>query len=220
MSMRSFIGSQRTAGLSSYHTHELALQGGQTILIREGGAYVDTDGTRGKEDQTGFYIWGASVALAQWMATTSALRAEIENSTVYELGAGCGLPGFAAALGGARRVVLTDLRGATLANLRHNVQINQEALQRCELEVCELDWAQDTLMTPAHVVLGADLVYDDETWPLLVPVVKRLTAPGGIFLHAYPVSYPSPMRTGPDEFAEELSRRGFRLEVECEAPQA
>ena len=223
--MQSFIGSKRTDDLSGFHTHELMLLGHDDahLYVREGGEYAKTNGTRGKEDQTGLYVWGASMVLAQWLSSTPALRSEVQGSTVCELGAGCGVPGLAAALaGGARNVLLTDLRESTIANLHHNAHINHGAADErgCKVEVRELDWAQQSLLEPVRVVLGADLVYEEETVPMLAPLVFRLLEPGGVFLHAYPFTMPSPMRTGVDEFADELTAMGLRLEMDCEAREA
>ena len=86
--------------------------------------------------------------------------------------------------------------------------------------VRELDWAQQSPPELVRVLLGADLVYEEETVPMLAPLVVSLLEPGGVFLPAYPFTMPSPMRTGVDEFADELTAAGLRLEIDCEAHDA
>jgi hypothetical protein len=204
---------------------ESASKGGGVLLkVREGSVYEHTPGNMQTmaNEHTGFYVWGAALVLAQWLASTPALLAEMEGVDVYELGAGCGVPGLAAALAGRpRRVVLTDLaEPAVMATLRHNATLNQPAAPHCALEACELDWTHAQLpLPPAAVVLGADLIYSESTAALLAPVVRRLVLPGGIFVHAYPFTMPSPLREGVDEFADALCAEGFTLEADHVAPE-
>ena len=78
-----------------------------------------------RADTTGIAVWASALFLARWVATDPALRAALAGARVCELGAGCGVPGFAAArYTRAARVLLTDLEARTLANLRHNASLN------------------------------------------------------------------------------------------------
>lgn len=57
--------------------------------------------------------------LARWVASDPAIKALLEGAVVCELGAGCGVPGLAAAAhAGTREVFITDLNPETVANLR------------------------------------------------------------------------------------------------------
>ncbi len=79
----------------------------------------DPFGQEAADDTTGLGIWCAALVLARWLASDAAVQALLEGSVVCELGAGCGVPGLAAALHGRpREVFLTDLNPETVANLR------------------------------------------------------------------------------------------------------
>lgn len=57
--------------------------------------------------------------LARWLAADAAVQALVEGAVVCELGAGCGVPGLAAAVHAQpKEVVITDLNPETVANLR------------------------------------------------------------------------------------------------------
>jgi hypothetical protein len=214
--------------MGSEPVHALHLADGAdapAALVREGGAggaYAGF-GSYGSmdADQTGLYVWGASLVLGRWLASSATARAELAGAEVVELGAGCGVPGLAAALHGrARRVRLTDLHAPTLANLRAIAGLNAEAAGACALEVERLDWAAPLALPPVAVVLGADLVYDDGMAALLAPLVAALVAPGGAFYYAYPFAYPSPLRDGVEDFCERLVAAGFALETDTTAPES
>ncbi|KOO22207.1 methionine-r-sulfoxide reductase [Chrysochromulina tobinii] len=118
------------------------------------------------------------------------VRAVLEGACVVELGAGCGLPGLAAAVyARSRRVVLTDLNALTLANLRANVLANADA---CAAAGCSVETTPKTQVQPyqpyivgepVDIVLGSDLAYRTENVRLLGARVRALLATGGIFLH-------------------------------------
>jgi predicted nicotinamide N-methyase len=75
-------------------------------------------GRGAEEDSTGLGLWSASLVLARWLADNKH-RLGLRGAHVVELGAGCGLPGLAAAVHAQpRRVTLTDLNPAALKNLR------------------------------------------------------------------------------------------------------
>ena len=63
--------------------------------------------------------------MARWMATPD-MSERFANKTVLELGAGCGVPGLAAAFySRAQRVYITDLNPTTIENMQHNIDLNQ-----------------------------------------------------------------------------------------------
>ena len=70
----------------------------KTILIRELPiAHADDPfGAKPEEDTTGLGIWAASLVCARWMASEK-ISSRMEGKSVIELGAGCGIPGLAAA---------------------------------------------------------------------------------------------------------------------------
>ena len=150
-----------------------------SITVREGGTQIgDTLGTG--VDQTGLYIWGASLVLGRWIVANTEMHSEFVDRRVIEVGAGCGVAGLAVAkYTGASHVTLTDFQSAVLAQLRHNVHENFDSIGRCATEVRFLDWyaaaatvsttvsaacsqatPEDTctLPSPSHVAIGADLL--------------------------------------------------------------
>ena len=75
-----------------------------------------------EDDSTGLAVWPASIILARWAALKKEL---IKDKVVIELGAGCGLPGLAAArYAEARLTYITDIHDPALRNATYNVQLN------------------------------------------------------------------------------------------------
>ena len=75
-----------------------------------------------EDDSTGLAVWPASIILARWAAVKKEL---IKGKVVIELGAGCGLPGLAAArYADARVTFITDIHDPALKNAAYNVQLN------------------------------------------------------------------------------------------------
>ena len=152
----------------------------------------------------GSRVWDASVGLSIWLCRNAHL---VEGKEVLELGSGVGLSGICAALAGAAAVTLSDTQvaqaeteaeteaetpseaggelepelggEALLANLVRNAEFNGVAAT-----AVELDWSDclaETFEPHATfpLVLGADLMYDEQCiLPLAAAVVKH-TAPGG-----------------------------------------
>ena len=131
---------------------------------------------------------------------------------VLELGAGCGLCGIAAAaLCGARHVLLTDVPEHTLANLRHNVALN--ALDE-RANVAALDWNEPAAWPPpVQVLLGSDLIYAAEAVQPLLRCVCDLLVHGGDFFYVAPETN----RLGEAQFLDGLRAAGFARE-EHEVP--
>ncbi|KAJ0968641.1 hypothetical protein J5N97_025558 [Dioscorea zingiberensis] len=120
---------------------------------------------------TGSWIWDSALHLAHFLTTR-----QLTNLTILELGAGTGLPGLAAALLGAARVILTDLP-PLLPTLRRNVEVNG---LEARVEVMELDWGRaEELDTAAlgelDVVLMSDVLYDPDEMEGLGRVLRRVS---------------------------------------------
>ena len=189
------------------------------LKICEGDAeYVATDsdafGHCTARDQTGCFLWSASLALARWLANDERAQSYLAGCKVVELGAGCGAPGIAAALYcRCASVMLTDLSTTTLDNLRANAALNRPACTT-SCEVSALDWAATEESwravvggsTPVDTVLGSDLTYTADGASLIGSVVRALLARDGVFIYCF---------TSGDRFylASELLRDGaFALE--------
>ena len=194
-------------------------------------------GSSAQDDTTGLGIWAASIVLARWAVDLGAAR--LGGRVVCELGAGCGVPGLAAALHCApRRVILGDLNARALDNLRHNVALNGFGARppaesaRADgttptVEIMPIEW-EDPSTWPravdgaddgaAHVdvILGADLVYQASAVEPFVRAVSGMLRPGGECFYAGPES-------GRDGLAEVVSR-AWRLSAwssceKCECPR-
>ena len=120
------------------------------------------------DDCTGLSVWASAVVLGRWCAANPA---KLEGKRCLELGAGTGLAGLAAAAyARPASVCLTDFADSTLANLRHNVELNSGAAVSMPVSVAQMDW-DDPETWPAppagagggvaqyDVLLGADLLY-------------------------------------------------------------
>ena len=87
-------------------------------------------------------MWPASYLLARCLAAPP-LEMAVRGAAVIELGAGCGLPGLASWVCGARRVVLTDLP-ENLPRLDAVLAANGagDASGRVRMSTAALDWCQ------------------------------------------------------------------------------
>ena len=94
---------------------------------------------------TAYCVWPSSDLLARHLHSPGEAAALVGRS-VIELGAGCGLPGFAAHLAGASRVCLTDLP-INLPRLQELVALNEAPPSAVCVQA--LDW---TLPLPADIL--------------------------------------------------------------------
>ena len=103
-------------------------------------------------------VWPASYLLARCLAAPP-LEIAMRGAAVIELGAGCGLPGLASWVCGARRVVFTDLP-ENLPRLDAILDANgaDDASGRLRMSTAALDWCHplpDALMQPWDFVVAA-----------------------------------------------------------------
>lgn len=129
-------------------------------------------------------LWDGAVALAQHLAASYGEGAQLSGTHVVELGAGCGLPGLAAARLGAASVALTD-RPRCLPLLRRNAAAN--GLQ-ARVGVVELEWGSRgaaRLLGDAGddrgrtLVLCAECVAHQEGFEPLLLTLRALLRGGG-----------------------------------------
>lgn len=194
---------------ASNHVHEFfdamrPLKVRELAITNADNPFADTD--RPDQDTTGLSIWSAALILARWMKTK-----QWGDTTVLELGAGCGVPGLAVAtsLPAPKRVYLTDLNPKSVENLKHNVELNElnNATSMVMDWVDKSSWPQDKL----DCVIGSDLIYQKSLVPLLVTVVRGLLKPNGRFYYVAPQTG----RAGLDEFIDSMKEvsTDYKMEI-------
>eukprot|EP00949_MAST-11_sp_MAST-11-sp1_P004040 g4040.t1 len=138
---------------------------------------------------TGFTLWAASEKLAQYLASKEGAK-RILRKNVIELGAGLGLCGILAS-SVAKTCVLTDGDSRVLEKTKRNVALNECDVSR--VECAKLRWGPDVHSFMQQypdgfdVVLGADIIYDEDVVDVLFQTVASILAlkDGSIMLLAY-----------------------------------
>ncbi|NXF54319.1 MT21A methyltransferase, partial [Oceanites oceanicus] len=131
-------------------------------------------------------VWDAAVVLCAYLEMGGI---DVRDRSVIELGAGTGLLGIVATLLGkgffclhillyhlGARVTITD-RAAALEFLESNVQANLPSELRSRAVVKELTWGKDLGNFPPGAfdfILGADIVYLEETFAELLQTLEHL----------------------------------------------
>ncbi|KFV19212.1 Protein N-lysine methyltransferase METTL21A, partial [Tauraco erythrolophus] len=115
---------------------------------------------------------------------------DLRDRSVIELGAGTGLLGIVVTLLGAR-VTITD-RAAALEFLESNVQANLPSELRPRAVVKELTWGKDLGNFPPGAfdfILGADIVYLEETFAELLQTLEHLCSEQSVILLSCRIRY-------------------------------
>jgi predicted nicotinamide N-methyase len=100
---------------------------------------------------------------------------------VLELGGGSGRAGIAAALRGAQ-VCITDASNLALLACRYNARFVAPRVQ-----VRRLDWAHPEALPRRYpLVLGSDIVYNPNLYPILEPCLRRALDKNGCVLLSEP----------------------------------
>lgn len=144
---------------------------------RRGGAWVDA-ALRGAEPPYWCEIWPAALAAARVLA-----RLELEGQTVLDLGCGLGVPGIAAAAGGAA-VTFADAQPDALQFAQWNA--TRAHPERRAPKTVRFDWARDVLPEQYAVMVLADVTYDPRHHAPLQRQIAAALAPAGVVLHADP----------------------------------
>ncbi|XP_056157008.1 protein N-lysine methyltransferase METTL21A [Lampris incognitus] len=149
-------------------------------------------------------VWDAAVVMCMYLELG---QVELKGKVAIELGAGTGLVGIVAALLGAR-VTITD-RAPALDFLQANVKANVPADRQASVVVAELTWGERLERFPAggfDLVLGADIVYLEDTFPALLETLEHLCSGGTAVLLACKIRY-----RRDSDFLDMLRQR-FRVE--------
>lgn len=130
-------------------------------------------------------VWDAALVLADFL-----VRQEPDpQRDILELGAGLGFAGLAAAARG-HRITLTDNDPDALDFMRLSVQANKFADARVEF----LDWNHPTLAGQYDWLVGADILYEEGTYPALAEIFRRYLKPGGSIYLTQGLRGPGPHR--------------------------
>ena len=102
---------------------------------------------------------------------------------------GTGLVGIVAGYLGAE-VIITDRKKA-LDLARDNVLRNSENLNTSLVDIRELEWGQNisTFDPPFEFILGADIVYIEETFPQLLQTINDLSDKNTVVLLSCKIRY-------------------------------
>ncbi|XP_061463797.1 protein N-lysine methyltransferase METTL21A [Rhineura floridana] len=125
-------------------------------------------------------VWDAAVVLCTFLEMGGI---DLQGRLVIELGAGTGLLGIVATLLGAH-VTITD-RKAALALLESNVRANLPVDLQPRAAVKELTWGQNLASFSSGTydfVLGADIVYLEETFGDLLQTLDHLCSDKTVIL--------------------------------------
>ncbi|XP_034403982.1 protein N-lysine methyltransferase METTL21A [Cyclopterus lumpus] len=132
-------------------------------------------------------VWDAAVVMCMYLEMG---RLEVKGRGVIELGAGTGLVGIVAALMGAK-VTITD-REPALDFLSANVKANLPPDSLGSVVVSELTWGEGLERYPAggfDLVLGADIVYLEDTFVPLLQTLEHLCSDATVVLLACKIRY-------------------------------
>ncbi|NXA82635.1 MT21A methyltransferase, partial [Thryothorus ludovicianus] len=153
-------------------------------------------------------VWDAAVVLCAYLEMEGI---DLRDRSVIELGAGTGLLGIVVTLLGAKepagvralystscsaRVTITD-RAAALEFLESNVQANLPPELRPRAVVKELTWGKDLANFPPGAfdfVLGADIVYLEETFAELLETLEHLCSERTVILLSCRIRYERDLR--------------------------
>ncbi|KPP59124.1 protein N-lysine methyltransferase METTL21A-like [Scleropages formosus] len=132
-------------------------------------------------------VWDAAVVLCMYLELG---QVELNGRTAIELGAGTGLVGMVAALLGAK-VTITD-RAPALDFLQANVRKNVPPEKQDAIVVSELTWGENLERYKAggyDLILGADIVYLEDTFPALLRTLEHLSSNKTVVLLACRIRY-------------------------------
>uniref|UniRef100_A0A7S4ER75 Calmodulin-lysine N-methyltransferase n=1 Tax=Pseudo-nitzschia australis TaxID=44445 RepID=A0A7S4ER75_9STRA len=188
--------------IHSFFDKEQPLKIRELAMKNADNPFADTE--RPDQDTTGLSIWSASLVMARWMQAVGK-TGYWKDSSVLELGSGCGVPGLMVATSDSsrpRQIYLTDLNPQTVENLQYNVELNNV---QDFVEASCMDWDDKATWPEEKVdfVIGSDLIYIKTLVPLLTSVIFGTIKPGGKFLYVCPDTG----RDGLDAFVEAMKNK-------------
>ncbi|MCL7037918.1 hypothetical protein MKW94_007396 [Papaver nudicaule] len=122
-------------------------------------------------------VWPSSLFLSEFILSHPDI---FSNKSCFEVGSGVGLVGISLAYVKASKIILTDGDLSTLANMKHNLELNQLKMQTkmSQIKCKHLPWesaSEEELQGfKPDIVLGADVIYDPLCLPDLLRVLTNL----------------------------------------------
>ncbi|XP_028991675.1 protein N-lysine methyltransferase METTL21A [Betta splendens] len=132
-------------------------------------------------------VWDAAVVMCMYLEMG---QVDLKGKVAIELGAGTGLVGIVAALLGST-VTITD-REPALDLLSANVRTNLPPELHESVAVSELTWGENLQRYPAggfDLVLGADIVYLEDTFVPLLQTLEHVCSDLSVVLLACKIRY-------------------------------
>ena len=141
------------------------------------------------------YLWESSIGLAEHLSDNSTI---LTDKRILEIGCGYGLAGIVAAKVGAI-VTFTDFEHDALQFARHNSQQNDVSTGT----FVQMDWSAPCFQNGFDVVLGADVIYEEQNWDPIIELLHNLLEPKGEAI------FSEPKRKNADGFFERIQKNGF-----------
>jgi len=125
-----------------------------------------------KGDRVGATVWDAAIVTCKYLELHYNYE-KLAGKRVIELGSGVGLVGLAAALLGAKQVVLTDQKDM-IEILRSNTLLN---VRSSNVKVRELCWGADVrkFLPPYDMIIASDVIYEEHCIESLVKTISALS---------------------------------------------
>jgi methyltransferase-like protein 23 len=166
--------------------------------VHDDGAIIDLSETHDVFPY-GLKVWESAVVMADYFA---AQGVALKGASMMELGAGIGLPGMVAAKAGAH-VTATDHNQIALDLGARNAAANDVPAMTWAV----VDWYKWDLPGRFEIIAGADVLYDNETYPPILQILEASLAPGGQAV------FTDPMREQTLDFIEMLRAAGWQVDV-------
>lgn len=141
------------------------------------------------------YLWESSIGLAKHLSDN---RATLSDKRILEIGCGYGLAGIVAAKFGAN-VTFTDFEHDALQFARYNSQQNDVSTGA----YVQMDWSAPCFQNRFDVVLGADVIYEEQNWDPIIELLHNLLELKGVAI------FSEPNRKNADGFFKLIRENGF-----------
>lgn len=180
-----------------------------TVLIQQ------VTSRQGAQEDVGFVLWPSSVVLARWILYNPDF---IQDKSILELGAGCGLVGLLAAKTQNRgSIILSDFNPIVIENLKRNIELNSCAgkvtaqmldfyQQSGNSKNGWIDGSNNKIQETVDLVLAADMICQPTDAVAAARTIHDTLSLNG---RAFIVCADSRHRFGVECFEEECRRLGM-----------